>query len=583
MKDATTDLNQIDRWWTENPRYNIGCAPDASGYFVLDADPPHGTATLNSMADAEKVPVPRTFTVTTPRGGLHLWFLGRGPSTVQKLGPKLDTRGVGGYVLVPPSQVGDNYYVTKDDADISPLPDFLTRRLEDTREHHAAASADLDLPANIDRARRLLRSYVASGDVAIEGQGGDDRTYRLCAELANLGLSADAIYAALEDTGWNAACIPPWSEDELRTKAHNATTYAQNDSGAWAVAPAQETFGGFAAQVVAEPQRIEKSKFYPYLEDEQDQEPEPEWLIPNVLPTESIVLLYGESRSYKSFLSLDIALSIAAGVPTFGATPIAGDTVYVAAEGPRSISRRRRPAWRLANQITGPIPFAMVKVAPSVSEPGQVIELIEQIKARGLKPKLIVFDTLTRMLAGLDENNTKDAGTLVEALELVKREFGCTVIAVHHAGKDGTRGARGSSRFFNDFDTVLEVKAHRASKAVEVWVRKQKDAEESETPWTFEGKLVGPSLVFFPTDAATHRTLTEGQDAASPKAVAKALAGMKAHGEERAVSTGVLAYELCKGTDMKPDTLEKQLRRAARPGRPLEAYHANDKWFLPAQ
>src|SRR5882672_3819661 len=120
FKEATTDLAQIDRWWTENGAYNIGCAPDACDppCFVLDVDPPLGRDTLTAL-EATCGSLPATYTVVTPRGGFHYWFEGRCPSTVAKLGPKLDTRGIGGYVLLPPSIVkGNPYVIIKHDADI---------------------------------------------------------------------------------------------------------------------------------------------------------------------------------------------------------------------------------------------------------------------------------------------------------------------------------------------------------------------------------------------------------------------------------------------------------------------------------
>jgi hypothetical protein len=97
LNDATRDPEQIRRWWTENPSYNPAVAPARNGCFVVDEDPPLGAETLARLTK-EHGTLPSTLTVRTPRGGLHHWFTGSCPSTVQKLGPKLDTRGEGGYV-----------------------------------------------------------------------------------------------------------------------------------------------------------------------------------------------------------------------------------------------------------------------------------------------------------------------------------------------------------------------------------------------------------------------------------------------------------------------------------------------------
>ncbi len=76
---ATTDAAQIDKWWTENPDYNIRGGPThLSGNIVLDIDPPLGFVTLQGLEAAHcKLPLTRTF--TTPRGGLHYWFEGGRP------------------------------------------------------------------------------------------------------------------------------------------------------------------------------------------------------------------------------------------------------------------------------------------------------------------------------------------------------------------------------------------------------------------------------------------------------------------------------------------------------------------------
>jgi len=107
FKDASTDLDIIRAWWT-NPDYNIGCAPDRSGHFVLDVDGPQGEETLANL-ELEHGLLPVTLTIRTPRGGRHLWFRGKCASSVgtdkRGLGPKLDVRGWGGFVLLPPSRV----------------------------------------------------------------------------------------------------------------------------------------------------------------------------------------------------------------------------------------------------------------------------------------------------------------------------------------------------------------------------------------------------------------------------------------------------------------------------------------------
>lgn len=111
FKAATTDLSQIVEWWSEWPTANIGFCPADAGLLVLDIDVKNanGFATLYELELANS-PLPPTYTVRTPSGGEHRYFKGTAPSSVCRLGPGLDVRSRGGYVLLPPSIVDGKVY-----------------------------------------------------------------------------------------------------------------------------------------------------------------------------------------------------------------------------------------------------------------------------------------------------------------------------------------------------------------------------------------------------------------------------------------------------------------------------------------
>ena len=77
--------------------------------------------------------LPRTFSVSTPSGGLHLYFTApkNAPlgNTAGKLGKHVDTRGIGGYVVGPGSVCSGRFYVVVDHAPIAPLPTWITELL----------------------------------------------------------------------------------------------------------------------------------------------------------------------------------------------------------------------------------------------------------------------------------------------------------------------------------------------------------------------------------------------------------------------------------------------------------------------
>jgi len=131
FKDATADRDQIDYWW-RRADYKIGIEPERfpEPLWVVDLDGDVGLATWEALQTKHRR-VPPTLTVITPSGGMHLYFAGSGPTTAKKLGPGIDTRGRGGYVLVPPSVVNGKPYVwVRPRALPAPPPRWLRDLLE---------------------------------------------------------------------------------------------------------------------------------------------------------------------------------------------------------------------------------------------------------------------------------------------------------------------------------------------------------------------------------------------------------------------------------------------------------------------
>jgi hypothetical protein len=191
--------------------------------------------------------VPATFTVGTPGGGRHLYFKGSLPSTVRKLGRGIDTRGVGGYVLIPPSIVHGKPYTVLHDIDPAPVPAWIVSVLAETMVERKPYDGPLDEPGNVARARRRLLDLVERNDVAISGQGGNSRTYQVATDMLSLGVSADKALALIDEI-WNPHCQPPWDYDELQVLVDNADRYGQ-EPGRDAVRPAAETFAKAAGEL----------------------------------------------------------------------------------------------------------------------------------------------------------------------------------------------------------------------------------------------------------------------------------------------------------------------------------------------
>lgn len=561
--DATTDPEIIRAWWTQNPFYNIGVSPSRSGMFVVDIDPPRGEDTLAEL-ELQHGMLPATLCFRSPRGGRHLWFRGRCPSSVgtdrRGLGPKLDTRGHGGYVLLPPSHVTyenghEGVYSQYGTEEIADGPAWIAEIIGRRREEHSAASdVELDNPAALERADVLLHGYVRDNDIAVSGAGGNDRTYQLACEVLNLGLRPGTAYDRIRRI-WNPACEPPWDDDELATIVSNAADYSQNDLGAWAVKPGSETFADFARTFGsnAESEADSRSRYYPYeLTDVEAFEP-PEWLIPDLIPKRGTVQITGKQKSFKTFLVLDMVLGIAAGCTTFGSIPESAPVIYIAGENASQLALAHVPAWCMANdQMPELLPFRIVREMPHAAQPDEMIEFVREIKKLDIRPAVVVIDTATRALRGLDENNAKDMGQFSAACEMIQRELECTVIVIRHTGKDVARGGRGSNVIEGDFDTILFVdrkeddsfEPPHKTMFVTLTVKDQRNAAEREEPFAFEMVPLGQSLIARPISAGELKDATRKEDPFDRPRIGAVLTKLGAISPERSLSTYVLATEL---------------------------------------
>jgi hypothetical protein len=205
-------------------------------------------------------------------------------------------------------------------------------------------------------------------------------------------------------------------------------------------------------------------------------------LVKNLLIAGSLFVVYGESNSGKTFLLLDIALAVARGSTWRGRLTKKGLVVYIAGESASSI-RNRIVAYRSANSdVSGGLTFAVVPVAVDFLDTEAITLLIETIRAAesecGEKVALVCVDTFARAMARGDENSTQDVGTVVAAADRIRMETGACVGFVHHAGKDPTKGARGSSALRAAVDTEILVESTANPRTITV--TKQRDLETGE-------------------------------------------------------------------------------------------------------
>ena len=135
---ASVDPATIDGWWRRWPTANVAIRTGAvSGLIVLDVDPDHGGDDSLDALLHEHGPLPPGAIVRTGSGGQHFYFTHPGGmirnDTGRRLGPGLDIRGDGGYVIAPPSRhtTGVTYRWDPPDRQLPQPPGWLLDRLRE--------------------------------------------------------------------------------------------------------------------------------------------------------------------------------------------------------------------------------------------------------------------------------------------------------------------------------------------------------------------------------------------------------------------------------------------------------------------
>jgi len=183
-------------------------------------------------------------------------------------------------------------------------------------------------------------------------------------------------------------------------------------------------------------------------------------LIKGVLGREGLSVLYGDSNVGKTFVALDLAFHIATGKPWRGRRVEQGVVVYVAAEGGNGI-QNRIAALKIKHGVEDAdlfvIPASVDMLRPD-ADCGAIINAIRKIEAMtGKKVKFVVIDTLSRALAGGNENDSTDMGSFVRNCDRLRHAARTHLMVVHHNGKDAAKGARGHSSLRAAIDTEIEV------------------------------------------------------------------------------------------------------------------------------
>ncbi|MDE2320357.1 MAG: bifunctional DNA primase/polymerase, partial [candidate division NC10 bacterium] len=407
---ATTDPATIRQWWTRWPHANIGIPTgERSGFFVLDVDPRHGGDDTLRDLEAQHGALPATVEAQTGGGGQHILF--RCPGYPVKsgsgvLGPGLDIKGDGGYIVAPQSlHESGRHYVFEasshpDDVAIAKAPAWLLDKL---------------------RPEATNGNGFTVGEKIKDGTR-NDTLYRLARSEKARGLSPKASLAALRVMNAER-CEPPLPDAEIEKIVSNA--FKQPDRPEFTATGATET--------QSQPEDVVIIRLA-------DVQPEPvTWLWPRRIPLGKLTVLDGDPGLGKSTLAFDVAARVSNGSAMPDGSPsLPGGAVILTLED--GLADTVVPRLKVAGaDLEKIVALQGVKGVdgklrvPTVEDLTALTCACKQVEA-----KLVIIDPLMGYLPS-QRNSWRDQDVRQALAPLTKmaEDLGVAVLVIRHLNKSG--------------------------------------------------------------------------------------------------------------------------------------------------
>ena len=242
------------------------------------------------------------------------------------------------------------------------------------------------------------------------------------------------------------------------------------------------------------------------------------WLVRNMLGAGEMSAAYGPPGCGKGVIIEDMGLHISAGLDWHGRATSRGAVVYIALER-KKLVERRAIAFRKKHGLQN-LPFAIVggvydfRLAATATQIAVICGQVEQ--ATCLPVVLIIIDTVSRALAGGDENSPKDMGALIMTAGLLQQKCPAAhVLWVHHIPHDSDR-LRGHGALLGAVDTSVRVSNGGSVRTARVV--KANDSEEGESiAFTIEGVEIAPDGTTAPVAVPADRANIPRASAAATK------------------------------------------------------------------
>lgn len=292
------------------------------------------------------------------------------------------------------------------------------------------------------------------------------------------------------------------------------------------------------------------------------------WLVESLWARSGVGIIGGAPKCGKSWLGLDLAVSVASGTPcldTFAVTEPGHVLVYMAEDAASMVKQRLAGIAHHRGLELAALPISVI-TAPTVrlDLPRDQRRLAETVRAHA--SRLLLLDPFVR-LHRINENQAGDVAAVLGYLRELQRAHELAVVVVHHARKNGAatggQSLRGSSDFFAWVDTALSLRRQRQ----QLFLSAEHRAARPPEPVALA--LVGTELdMHLAVAAAQQGAVTEAQPRDLESAILEAV--------DRAGPTGVRRHSLRDALRIRNERLGEALTRLADGG---HIARRGDRWI----
>jgi RecA-family ATPase len=313
-------------------------------------------------------------------------------------------------------------------------------------------AAILSLPIGV---RKQLSASTDGADRSLELQ-------RLARSLIKFGVSSEMTLLLLQRSSWNKFANRPDEHMQLFKQVSSAM------ESVGTLRTSQTLASAAAANVIelgitpVQPMMVHSWTDFMTIPTHT------RWLIEDSWIDQSVGFISGRAKSFKTWIALDLGMSVLSGSPFLGKFPVGrtGPIIFVQEEDPKATIQER---MRLISKPKGMLPRATV-ISDSLIElefpeyPMHIINLqgftlkdefkLQQLRQliATVRPIMVILDPLIVMLGGTDENKGSDISMLLQECKMWRETYGCSVLIVHHWKKAKTEdGDRGGEHIYGSF------------------------------------------------------------------------------------------------------------------------------------